>query len=242
MLKKAEDPYNAIMDYRNTPLDIGLSPANMFLGRRLKTMLPTAASLLKPAFSKEVSEKLKIRQFRSKVNFDKHSRQDQLKELSTGDTVMMKNRDAWQHGTILSKHKTPRSYVIDSNGRNYRRNRRDIKSTSPKRENNENILDTQFTTNVYTETSNNKSSQIASKSSITNLSPTATESTKAELSPEVTHTRKPKLSPKATESSTATEILQSTTRQDTSCSIPSKVKTRSGRMINTPRRFQDFEQ
>ncbi|XP_062570398.1 uncharacterized protein K02A2.6-like [Saccostrea cucullata] len=47
LLHKAKDPYKSLLDYRNTNIEeIGLSPAQMFLGRRLKTDLPTASPLL----------------------------------------------------------------------------------------------------------------------------------------------------------------------------------------------------
>lgn len=37
------------MDYRNTEIQgLGKSPAQMFLGRRLKTNLPATADLLRP--------------------------------------------------------------------------------------------------------------------------------------------------------------------------------------------------
>ena len=49
LLKKAKDPYIARLDYRNTPIEeLGLSPAQPFLSRRLKTKLPVASTLLKP--------------------------------------------------------------------------------------------------------------------------------------------------------------------------------------------------
>lgn len=48
LLKKSKDPYMALLEYRNTQIDeIGLSPAQMFLGRRLKTTIPTTLPLLK---------------------------------------------------------------------------------------------------------------------------------------------------------------------------------------------------
>ena len=44
LLKKADDPYKSLMDYRNTPLEgIGQSPAELFLGRRIKTFLTTTS-------------------------------------------------------------------------------------------------------------------------------------------------------------------------------------------------------
>ena len=45
LLVKAKDPYKALLDYRNSPLDTGFSPAQLFLGRRLKTTLPTTSKL-----------------------------------------------------------------------------------------------------------------------------------------------------------------------------------------------------
>ena len=48
LLRKAEDPYVALMEYRNTPVTgIGLSPPQMLNSRRLKSKLPTTAELLR---------------------------------------------------------------------------------------------------------------------------------------------------------------------------------------------------
>ncbi|VDI40086.1 Hypothetical predicted protein [Mytilus galloprovincialis] len=48
LIMKSKDPHKALLDYRNTPLDIDLSPAQLFLNRRLKTSLPTSLPLLMP--------------------------------------------------------------------------------------------------------------------------------------------------------------------------------------------------
>ncbi|XP_062605902.1 uncharacterized protein K02A2.6-like [Saccostrea cucullata] len=58
LLKKSSDPYKSLMDYRNTPLNIGQSPAQLFLNRRLKTLLPTTSKLLRPSNSTQIQEKL----------------------------------------------------------------------------------------------------------------------------------------------------------------------------------------
>lgn len=57
LLKKAQDPYKALLNYRNIPLEgIGLSPAQLLRGCRFKTSLPTNTDLLKPHGAKEVQE------------------------------------------------------------------------------------------------------------------------------------------------------------------------------------------
>ena len=40
MLKKADDPFLALLAYRTTPLHYGFSPAELLMGRKLRTVLP----------------------------------------------------------------------------------------------------------------------------------------------------------------------------------------------------------
>ena len=50
MLEKSDDPYKALLSYRNTPLDgVNLSPAQMLMGRRLRTFIPVTEEMLKPS-------------------------------------------------------------------------------------------------------------------------------------------------------------------------------------------------
>lgn len=41
--------------------------------------------------------------------------------------ILFMNNTKWQHGQIESKHETPRSFVIRSDGRKYRRNTKHIR-------------------------------------------------------------------------------------------------------------------
>ena len=116
----------AILEYRNSPIDdTGLSPAQMFLGRRLKTRLPTATALLKPQHTDEIRKSLKQRQLKQKYIYDKHAGKTDLKPLQAGENVVMRHRNNWKHGTVEREHESPRSYVIQTpDGRKYRRNYR----------------------------------------------------------------------------------------------------------------------
>ena len=74
LLKKAQDPYKALLNYRNTPLDgINLSPAQLLMGRRLKSSLPTKVELLKPQRSQEIQQHFQKRKKREKFYYDQHS-------------------------------------------------------------------------------------------------------------------------------------------------------------------------
>ncbi|MCY3930012.1 MAG: RNase H-like domain-containing protein, partial [Acidobacteria bacterium] len=58
LLKKAEDPYVALLAYRNTPLHLGYSPAQLLMCRRLRTSVPTIRSLREP----EIPDKFTVSQ------------------------------------------------------------------------------------------------------------------------------------------------------------------------------------
>ena len=48
-LRDSRDPWVALLEYRNTPVEtIGSSPAQRLMSRRTKTLMPTASTLLCP--------------------------------------------------------------------------------------------------------------------------------------------------------------------------------------------------
>ena len=129
ILKKAaadhKDPFEGLLKYRNTPFqDIGVSPVQLLMSRRTRTMIPTHRRLLLPQAvdADQVVKALKLRQNISKRNYDKQSKD--LPPLEVGDKVRIRsNREReWRKAEVL-----PRSYLLEDNqGRVYRRNRRQI--------------------------------------------------------------------------------------------------------------------
>ncbi|XP_032235420.2 uncharacterized protein K02A2.6 [Nematostella vectensis] len=122
-----EDPYKGLLNYRNTPLDgINKSPAQLMMGRRLKTSLPATADLLKPPRQEEITEKLKKIKEKQKDYYDQKCCSE-LKLLQQGDQVRVQLGNEWKPAVVVKKHTTPRSYIIQTElGRKYRRNRRDL--------------------------------------------------------------------------------------------------------------------
>jgi len=126
LLKKVQDPYKALLNYRNTPLEgIGLLPAQLLMGHRLKTSLPTHADLLKTHGAQEVKEHFKRRKLKEKLYYDKHSGKE-LPPLN-GEKVTLLHGNNWVPATVISKYHTPRSYIVQTpEGQKYRKNCRHL--------------------------------------------------------------------------------------------------------------------
>ena len=130
LLVKEKDPYKALLDYRNSPLDTGFSPAQLFLGRWLKTTLPTTSKLLQPGHGnfKERHTEMVSHQQKQKFYFDKKASRN-LSTFRAGDPVMMKFGDTWKRAEVVTPHSTPRSYIVRDERKQYRRNRKMLRLT-----------------------------------------------------------------------------------------------------------------
>ncbi len=126
-----EDPYLALLNHRNTPVEgIGLSPSQMFLNRRCRTLLPMKAELLQSEPNLKIIED---KREKKQANMEKYYNKDakELPPLQSDDVVRVKPYDGsriWKKG-VIKKKLNERSYEIEIDGNIYRRNRQDIRKS-----------------------------------------------------------------------------------------------------------------
>ena len=123
-----QDFYKGLLAYRATPLDNGVSPAQLLMQRRLKTTLPTHPALLKTENYLEAMKK----KTQKKTLYDRAARE--LPPLFPGDVVRVRDytTNQWSQGSkvVQASPSGPRSYdVLMDSGAVFRRNRRDIRSS-----------------------------------------------------------------------------------------------------------------
>ncbi|KMQ89584.1 retrovirus-related pol polyprotein from transposon opus [Lasius niger] len=122
-LKKCEDPYEALINYRSVPLANGYSPAELLMGRRIRTKVPIVSSKLLP----KIPDQATLRSWetahkrRQKQNFDRRHGVRKLPELHPGEEVWI--TDLRRYGKIIARAKAPRSYLVETEKRTVRRNR-----------------------------------------------------------------------------------------------------------------------
>ena len=105
ILKKAaaenKDPFEGLLKYRNTPFeDIGVSPAQLLMSRRTRTMIPTHRRLLvpQPVDRDHVLKTLHHRQYNSKSNSNSNSNSKYNSKSKLECFVLRQRRD--QQGAI----------------------------------------------------------------------------------------------------------------------------------------------
>uniref|UniRef100_A0A3Q1EIG7 Gypsy retrotransposon integrase-like protein 1 n=1 Tax=Acanthochromis polyacanthus TaxID=80966 RepID=A0A3Q1EIG7_9TELE len=128
-----KDPLLALMCYRSTPCaTTGVSPAELLMGRRIKSTLPTLETNLRPQWpdlqsvrSKDAKEKQK-----QAFYFNQRHGSRPLPPLKPGDSVLTKldHQNVWGTPAVVTGDSTtPRSYdIVTDQGATLRRNRRHL--------------------------------------------------------------------------------------------------------------------
>ena len=123
LLRKASDPYLALLNYRVAPLQNGYSPAQLLMGRQLKTTVPVLPSTLLPStpdYNKVMAKESANKEQQRHHYNTRHGAKD-LPPLRPGDSVWV--RDMKRPGEVIGNHQQPRSYDIATQHGNIRRNR-----------------------------------------------------------------------------------------------------------------------
>ena len=121
--QSGKDPYLAMLESRNCPIENLSSPPQLIYGRCLRSLLPIYQEKLKiKSINADNIQDEKV-QKKSKRAFyhDQHAKcQKQLKE---GQDVYVYQNEKWKEAVVKKKCAEPRSYIIKTqDGKIYRRN------------------------------------------------------------------------------------------------------------------------
>ena len=126
LFKKAKeshcDPELALLEFRNTPIaGLASSPAQLLMGRRLRSRFPMIPTVLDTDTSMKVRDSLIKQQQRSQLYHNRQSKP--LTPLKPNEVVRVKHGSQWKPAVVIRKHTTPRSYIMKTaDGKILRRN------------------------------------------------------------------------------------------------------------------------
>ena len=125
--ESGKSEFLALLDWCNTPSEgIGLSPAQRFLGRRCKMLLPVTVSKLQPFYTDKQPQAQQRK--RQRIYYNQHTKE--LKPIQSGQTVRIRlpGKSTWSTG-VCKGRVGPRSYEVQVGSATYRRNRRHVMTT-----------------------------------------------------------------------------------------------------------------
>ena len=117
LLKKEQDPFLALLNYRSTPLAQGKSPAELLMGRQLRTRVPL--------FRRDLHEDTEFKQrdvhikSKMKADYDRRHRVRELPDLRPGQEVWIKTPRT-EEGVVVPSRSVD---IQTSSGFKTRRNR-----------------------------------------------------------------------------------------------------------------------
>jgi transposase InsO family protein len=129
LLQLSKDPYMALLHYRSTPFPwCNLSPAELLMGRNIRTTLPRVKDQLIPEWKYIHEFRICNRQYKElqKKHYDSRHRVRELPPIPDGSSVWIKTNDQKIPGIVSTPTEAPRSYVVENSGGQLRRNRRHL--------------------------------------------------------------------------------------------------------------------
>ena len=135
LLQDSPDPYLALLSFKTTPiLWCSFSPAELLMGRQLRTAITTPKNQLIPQWSYLQEFREKDNEYKAKQRRDyndKHRIRPQ-DPLLPDTSVWIKRNGAQATGHIQSSANTPRSYIVTTtDGQELRRTRQCLTPRSP---------------------------------------------------------------------------------------------------------------
>ncbi|XP_038127721.1 uncharacterized protein LOC119774337 [Cyprinodon tularosa] len=130
MTKKVQDRddfQKSLLIYRSAPLQNGLSPAQMLMGRRIRSNLPVNEDLLTPKGAHKVTQLKEEQKAKQKKLHDRMAKH--LPILTLGDMVRLRDisTGTWRKKGRVEEEVAPRSFRIQvENGMSLRRNLTDL--------------------------------------------------------------------------------------------------------------------
>ncbi|XP_064462835.1 uncharacterized protein K02A2.6-like [Ornithodoros turicata] len=114
LLRKAKDPHLALLNYRDTSGVTGFSPAQLLMGRRLRTRVPKTENQLRAQWPKreEVAGRDEPYKWKKAQDFNRHHQARELPPLRTGQQVWVRPEQV--RATVLSPAQRPRSFVVET--------------------------------------------------------------------------------------------------------------------------------
>ncbi|KAK3915661.1 hypothetical protein KUF71_024804 [Frankliniella fusca] len=125
-------PFHEHRALRNAPMEEGLSPSQLLMGRSLRTTLPQLEGKLVPNWSylEDFRKKRQEKQAKQQANFNARHKARPLPELSKGERVWISDYKSF--ASVSGQADTPRSYWVQtSQGAMLRRNRKELIPVSP---------------------------------------------------------------------------------------------------------------